>query len=557
MTERVRTAWHRPRRFALLAIAVGLVAVGLVASVAVAALVEDSGTHSVIVPNKETSSALVSIGDASVMYIGSAAQNQASGTGLFDPFVRLQNDTTEKGYNTDGAVEFNTKSGQWTHAIKASAIPIVDCDGADPGTATCWELFVDINDANNAKYISLTDVEIWFTLNANLIGYDDDPVGTGFPAPATKEYDFSGEIQIHDVNQGSGRGDLLFLVPTDGHPFTSDTFFVLFSKWGSSTAAPDGKTFGSDGGFEEWKVRKAPNVGILKTANPVGPVNAGATIGFDITVSNTGAAAAPTITFTDNLPAGAALNWSLNPAFSGCSIAGAVGSQVLTCSFTNVAAGASVGPIHVQSPTTAADCAVVPNTAVLTAGGIGQSSASVTVQCAAIRILKNSTKGGAVANAGAVFSVDGPDANTDPDFSVTDDTTAAAPDEDVDIGEVCVSGLVPGATYTINETSPPTGYGGASATNVAVVAVNGNCASAGLNSATFTNPPLFDIQVNFRDGGSGDTAIGPAPAVIDCDTTTGTESTTDATGWSDTLTVNGVRLTSATMTITCTIPVDP
>jgi uncharacterized repeat protein (TIGR01451 family) len=522
MTERILGPTGDPRRrWRLLAvIAAGLVAIGLISSVAIAALVTDSGTHSVIVPNKETSSPLVDIGNANIKYIGSSAQDQASGTGLFDPFVRLQNDTTEQGYNTDGTVEFDTKTGQWTHAIKASAIPIVDCDLEGPGTATCWELFVDINDANNAKYIALTDLEIYFATGpgaATLTGYPftSPPAGT----TVTKEYDFSGEIQIHDVNQGSGRGDLLYLVPTDGHPFTADTYFVLYSKWGSSTVAPDLKTFASDGGFEEWKVRKAPNVSILKVANPVGPVNAGATIGFDITVSNTGAAAAPTVSFTDNLPGGAALNWTLNPAFTGCSIAGSQGSQVLTCSFSNVAAGATIGPIHVQSATTSADCGIVNNTATLTAGGVGSSTASVTVNCAAIMILKQSTKtGNPLVNTGtdptpastadnAEFGVDGPDADTTADFSVTDNSAA---DGDSTYGEVCVAGLAPG-TYTITETRAPLGYGsGNPAFDATAAAVAGtNCGAnqpAVADRAVFRNPPLADLLVRVDGQESGEIA---------------------------------------------------
>src|SRR5437773_9951744 len=265
MVERL-FKWKRPGGFALFAIPAGLVAIGLIAAIAIAALVSDSGTHSVIVPDKNSSSGLVSVGTASVEYIGSSANNQSSGTGIFDPFVRIQGSPTEKGYNTNGSPQFDTKVGTWTHAIKVSAIPVVDCDGAGPGTATCWELFVDINDSNTAKYISLTEVGIWFTTNPNLVGYVDP---TGFPSGATKEYEFNGEIKIQDVNQGSGRGDLRYLVPTAGHPFDSSTYFVLFSRWGSSDAAPDGNTFASEGGFEEWKVRKVPNVSIVKTANPV------------------------------------------------------------------------------------------------------------------------------------------------------------------------------------------------------------------------------------------------------------------------------------------------
>jgi hypothetical protein len=159
----------------------------------------------------------------------------------------------------------------------------------------------------------------------------------------------------------------------------------------------------------------------------------------------------------------------------------------------------------------------------------------------ALRILKNSTKGGAVTNAGAVFSYDG--------ASVTDNGMG---DEDSDVGEVCVSGLDPG-DYLVDETSPPPGYGGASEAAQTVTVVNGtNCTDnppgAGA-TATFTNPPLSDIQVNFRDGGSGETS-----AVISCDNTTGTGSDDPATGWDTSRTVLGVE---APTTVTCTITIDP
>src|SRR4029453_17856375 len=70
-----------------------------------------------------------------------------------------------------------------------------------------------------------------------------------------------------------------------------------------------------------------------------------------------------------------------------------------------------------------------------------------TLQVGALRILKDSTKGGPVSQAGAVFSYDG--------SSVTDN---GANDEDADVGEVCVSGLLPG-DYDVTETSAPPGYG--------------------------------------------------------------------------------------------------
>jgi uncharacterized repeat protein (TIGR01451 family) len=542
--------WKPPRGFARLAIVAGiLVAAGLLGAAVYAAIPPppaDSGCGSIEVPDKDTSATCTTNDGAIVDYIGSSASNQASGTGLFDPFVRLQATPTEQGFNTNAAVTFDAKTGTWTHAILVSAIPVVTINGT-----RYWELFNDINETNSTKPISLNKVEIYFAPGpggANITGY---PGFAGFSA--TQVYAFDGNILINDVNAGSGRGDLRYLVPLTNIPAPpAGTYFVLYSQWGTTSA-----TYNSEGGFEEWKVRKAPNVSIVKDADAAS-VNAGSNIGFTITVTNSGAADATGVTISDPLPGGSGIDWAESPDNPNCSISGSPPNETLNCGPVTLAAGGGSLSVHVQSATTAASCGTYNNTATFTStnAGTGSDDASVTVQCAAIRILKNSTKGGAVTNAGAVFAVDGPDANTDPDFSVTDDTTAAAPDEDADIGQVCVSGLVPGATYTVTETTAPSGYAGESGSKT-VVAVSGNCATAGLNAATFTDPPLFDIQVNFRDGGSGDTAIGPTGNVIDCNTATGTESTADATGWTDTLTVTGVKLTSATMTITCTIPVDP
>jgi hypothetical protein len=169
------------------------------------------------------------------------------------------------------------------------------------------------------------------------------------------------------------------------------------------------------------------------------------------------------------------------------------------------------------------------------------------LQLGALRILKNSTKGGAVNNAGAVFSYDG--------SSVTDN---GAGDQDADVGEVCVSGLAIG-DYTVNETSPPPGYAAAPASqaNQTVTVVTGtNCTNnqpTGGAVATFTNAPLADIQVNFRDGGSGETSA----TSITCANTGTTANTSTANGWDSTVTHTGIKVDPSPRTVTCTIVIDP
>jgi uncharacterized surface anchored protein len=151
--------------------------------------------------------------------------------------------------------------------------------------------------------------------------------------------------------------------------------------------------------------------------------------------------------------------------------------------------------------------------------------------------------------AGATYAISHGTATGCSTTNVTDNGTG---DEDTVTGSVCVSGLAPG-TYYINETKAPAGYGGATQTNVAVTVANGtNCTSprpAAAATATFTNAPLSDIQVNFRDGGSTEPS-----ATISCDNSTGTGSDTAATGWDTSRTVTSV---DAPTVIICTIMIDP
>jgi hypothetical protein len=159
-------------------------------------------------------------------------------------------------------------------------------------------------------------------------------------------------------------------------------------------------------------------------------------------------------------------------------------------------------------------------------------------QLGAIKITKTSSKGTHPGLLGAKFSIKYAGvAITGSPF-----TTDAS-------GNICVGNL-PFGTYSVQETQPPTGYSidDTSAHDV-VVGTNSTCGDG--NEATFaaTDTPLSDIQVNFRDGGSGATS-----GAISCDNSTGSSSTTAASGWDTSLTVTGV---SAPTTIHCTITIDP
>ena len=42
---------------------------------------------------------------------------QPTGTGVIQPFLRLENSPVEQGYNTSGGTPFDDKAGPWTHDL--------------------------------------------------------------------------------------------------------------------------------------------------------------------------------------------------------------------------------------------------------------------------------------------------------------------------------------------------------------------------------------------------------------------------------------------------------
>ncbi|KUL37983.1 hypothetical protein ADL12_17855 [Streptomyces regalis] len=123
------------------------------------------------------------------------------------------------------------------------------------------------------------------------------------------------------------------------------------------------------------------------------------------------------------------------------------------------------------------------------------------VQPGALRIVKNSSKGGLVQTPGAEFSVTGSGYSE----KVTDSTTTPngqVPDEDPETGEICISGLTPGQ-YTVAETKAPQGYAGDQDTKTATVVSGTNCTDnqptgQSNGQVTFSDPPLTDLTVHVK-----------------------------------------------------------
>ena len=164
-----------------------------------------------------------------------------TGTGVFKPFVRIQNKGTERGYNTDGALEFDTKQGQtggknWTHSLQLGDIPVLNGN---------IQLLLDINQSQggNNRYLSLDAMKIFLADSGSLADYAS---GLG-----TLIYDLGKDnwvkMDSSVFHPGSGTGDVRVTINIpEITGWSSNKYFYLYSEFGKYNS--------SNGGFEEWAI---------------------------------------------------------------------------------------------------------------------------------------------------------------------------------------------------------------------------------------------------------------------------------------------------------------
>ena len=174
-------------------------------------------------------------------FVGSAffqqVPNQSTGTGVIEPFLRLQAIDTEQGFNTSVNGVLDNKDGIWTHPLLLSAVPIVNLSGTN-----FYQVLLDVNQVNagDKKFLSLDQLKIYQEATGSIstlagltnLRYNLDASDAG------------NYIKLnYDLNPGSGAGDMFAYIPTSLFS-GSNQYFYLYSQFGSNFAANDG--------FEEW-----------------------------------------------------------------------------------------------------------------------------------------------------------------------------------------------------------------------------------------------------------------------------------------------------------------
>ena len=147
-----------------------------------------------------------------------------------------------------------------------------------------------------------------------------------------------------------------------------------------------------------------PDVSVLKTADQ-GTINAGDMAAFTIVVTNHGDGTAYGVTLDDPLPAG--VQWAEDS--TSCTVS----NGRLTCQFGDLAPGAS-RTVHVSGRTDAQTCGVLTNTATVDATNEknvpaatddNSSTATITVECPDVSVLKTADQGTINAGDTAAYTV--------------------------------------------------------------------------------------------------------------------------------------------------------
>src|SRR4051812_11724381 len=217
-------------------IASGLVLAALLSSPAAHGTVYDLTTQSAV-------SVPTSYGTA----IFTTDYTQPAGTGVFDPFLTIQANGTEEGYNTSAGVFDTKREPQWNHELTLADLQQsrTTINGVDYFSFT-----LDINEPNagDKALISLDALKIFASDKTGQQTRNVEQLGT-------KVFDLDlptdNYILYNDANSGSGQADIAFFIPASAFAgLSSSTYIYMYQHFGSYAAAD----YMTQGGFEETRI---------------------------------------------------------------------------------------------------------------------------------------------------------------------------------------------------------------------------------------------------------------------------------------------------------------
>ena len=193
----------------------------------------------------------------------SVNRNRPTGTGVFDPFLTLQNNGFEQGYNSSVG-NFDTKrEPQWNHEIRFSDLQVTTINGI-----AYFGFSVDVNEPNspNQSTISLERLQIYTSATLQR-STSTDANGFFNGSLGTLRYDLdlggNNSVLYNDRNSGSGSGDIDIYIPVSLFAGAQANDYVyMYQLWGNA----DGMT---SGGFEETRIIRGTPIPELNALFPI------------------------------------------------------------------------------------------------------------------------------------------------------------------------------------------------------------------------------------------------------------------------------------------------
>jgi hypothetical protein len=185
--------------------------------------------------------------------IWSSNITQPTGTGVYQPFLRIQASPDEEGFNTNFNSPFplDDKSPlNFTHAVTWGSLATININGTD-----YYSFQLDANEQQNGSngLISLDQLKIYNSTNP------DDATLAGLGNPL---YNLDGTsdqtIYINtNLKPGSGTDDLTCYIPKSFFANVNpNDYMVFYSQFGLSDADPG---LASGATFEEWRAVQGPS----------------------------------------------------------------------------------------------------------------------------------------------------------------------------------------------------------------------------------------------------------------------------------------------------------
>lgn len=169
---------------------------------------------------------------------------QPAGTGVIDPFLTVQNNGTEQGYNGTNN-NFDTKRvPQFNHEITLGSLAPVTVNG---GTTLYYQFLVDVNEPNGGDkpQISLDRLKVFTSSTIQNSTATSGGVFSGSLGTLVYNLDAGADntVLYNDANRGSGQADITIYIPVSAFSGGPTDYVYMYQGWGYTRDFSTGATF--------------------------------------------------------------------------------------------------------------------------------------------------------------------------------------------------------------------------------------------------------------------------------------------------------------------------